>query len=296
MTEHRESPAGNSQLSLFSLCPRKWAFKYLLGFQTTGQSLPLNLGSAIHEAQETFYLTGSLDQALDKGRAILIDYGYEEDSFAMQRMTISLDTWCYQYGSYDYDTGAVLEVEKEYPLKLLNGYVMTIRVDSRMKDSDGTYIRDTKTTGGQAMTTMHNYMVNPQPVLYIEALLQAGSTDLNGWRTDVISSRVNKGGPVCQCIRSDLVMPTPLRREDVIFSYTDLTDRIAYAIMQHEQGVPFRIAFPCNPKSCMDYNRLCPHYSHCSKVEHTRIPDEFTLDPWLDERTVLKTFDILKEE
>lgn len=297
LEEMRESPAGSSQLSLFAQCPRSWFYKYIRGFRHVGPVSALNLGSATHEAQEVFYLTGSLDKALARGQEILIKSDYDLESNEMKRLNATLPAWAEAYGFDDLNNESVVAVEHELNLKLFNGYTMTVRLDALMIDEQGLFIRDTKSTGGNVSQTMRQYMHSPQPVLYIEAVNQsdiAQKETLQGWRTDIIASRVNKASVRVDCHRSDLVMPTADRIKDVKIYYTDLTDRIASAIIAYESGTPEEICFPANISNCINYNRLCDHSAHCHQ-RPTNTPGGFELDPWLKDRTVLNTFDCLKE-
>ncbi len=303
--ENRESPAGNSQLKLFQLCRRKWAFKYLLGFKPQEQTSALDLGSAIHEAQELFYKGASFTETIAKGRDILLAHGYEKDSDEMKRMKVSLTVWCQQYGTEDRKLGSVKEVEKEYKLELPNGYIMTIRVDSLMETPDGIWIRDTKTTKKGASAALRQYMYSPQPVLYYAALRQnlppSDRERLLGWRTDVISSKVLVAGAKAEAIRSPLIQPSEQRIADVLLGYADLTDQIADSLDRYEEGVEdLRSIFPVNYSGCLDYFRECGYYTLCPHFKDyfdgkKEPPSNITIDPWLDERTVLKTFDNIKE-
>ena len=299
MTEHRESPAGNSQLKLYLTCPRKWAWKYLKGFKSSDKAEPLNLGSAVHEAQETFYLTGSEQKALDKGNSILVNLGWnpelEPDIYA--RFNVGVKEWIKQLGQLDLDSNSVEATEKQYELKLSNGYVMTIRVDTLMKDAEiGRYIRDTKTTKSNPEGTIQQYMYDPQPILYISALRQNG-VEVEGWKTDAIAMAVLKAGPRAQIKRSDLVCPPDAVIRDVEDAYTDLTYNIKESINAVSGGSSICHAFPRNPLSCYNYYKPCPYYNICHSIDEVEEPTlGFTMDPWLKERTVLSTFDAITYE
>jgi hypothetical protein len=289
--ELRESPAGNSQVKLYQVCPRQWAWKYLKGFKGNDKSEPLNLGSAIHEGQEVYYKTGDLGLAIDRGTEILTDAGWLPNEDIFHRMIESINVWVETYGADDLKNKAVLETEQQYDLKLPNGYIMTIRVDSLMRDHDGSrFIRDTKTTKGSPVKTMTQYMYEAQPILYIAALKQAGK-EVSGWKTDVISSRMLKAGVKVECLRSDLICPSPDLIQDTLESYADLTDMIKGSLTLTKEGATIRQAFPRNCQSCYNYYRECSYWSACSSIDDVLEPINGTeLDPWLKEGKVLNTY------
>ena len=295
--EQRESPRGRSMRNLYKQCPRKWAFKYIKGFQPEGKQDPLTLGSAIHEAQALFY-----------GGASVIDTtnfleDFLKDNVHLQRKANAMFThWYKDIGIHDVENMIPLAVEVEAPLKLPNGYTMTVRWDRVLLEKEGgeIFVNDTKTTGGSLLKTIQNYNYSDQPKLYIASILQSQPEwikQFRGWRTDCIRGFESKGKTTMGKIttevkRSEIVSFTPEEIEDTLIGYSVLTDDIKFKVQAVVKGnEPIRAHFYDVSDFCLSFGRVCPYKSICHQIDSIEEPPaNMSIDPWLEKGTVLDTF------
>lgn len=301
----RESPRGNSQISLYMKCPREWAWKYLRGWKSTRFEEALTFGSCIHEAQEVFYKTWDFPAMMRRANQFCRSANIPEDRVAGFRKKVyhTLVHWYEEMGQYEKDEVEVLAVEREVNLTLPNGYVMSMRWDRllRFVRSREVFIADTKTTGWSYGNTITNYMDSAQPMLYILSVEENEPDlfkELSGWRTDCLYVKELKTKINHQFGRSEVVRPSKAILEDIRNSYASVTTDIKFAIdMVEQDDVPPSIAFPCNRGVCHAYNKTCPFLPFCHEIDKDIDPKEgFELDKWLESRVVLDTYKTIKEE
>lgn len=298
--ELRESSAGNSIISLFMECPRKWYFRYVLGWRTTGISIPLCVGSAVHEGQEVFYKNNfNFDKGFDRAMQVINDL----DPTLEKKVASSMHIWNSELGRFERDKVEVLMVEQPISIKLPNGFSMTGRLDRLLRDKETghVFISDSKTTGWDLTSTLRNYSYHPQPKLYMAGFKDTYpelAKECIGWKTDAIlcKERISKGMPTGEFYgnaeRSSLVSFLPSQLEDTRRSYASYIDDMSYklALIEKEGELP-SITFPACGGHCLAYNKVCEYYNDCHKVdENPSMPHNFTLDPWVKEGTVLNNF------
>ena len=297
VAEMRESPRGRSMLNLYKQCPRKWAFKYIKGFQPQGKQDPLTLGSSIHEAQALFYNGATLAEVTN----FLGDF-LEDSPHLLRKAHAMFMAWYDIIGIHDKDNMIPLAVEVEAPLKLHNGYTMTVRWDRVLLERNGgeIFINDTKTTGGSLLKTIQNYNYSDQPKLYIASVLQSQPEWLKqfrGWRTDCIRGFESKGkyttgNITTEVKRSEIVSFTPEEIEDTLIGYSVLTDDIKFKVQSViEGGEPIRAHFYDTSDFCLSFGRVCPFKTICHQIDHIEEPPaNMEIDPWVKKGTVINTF------
>jgi len=298
--EMRESPQGRSMLKLYQGCPRKWYFKYGLGFKLKESADHLIYGSAVHEAQAVFYTSNfSHTKMLDKLQNFLTEGGRED---LIPKGLEALELWYDKIGKEDVTNVEAVEVEIEDHLELPNGFKMTLRRDRVLLDKklDELFINDTKTTGWSLSGTIRNYMYSDQPKLYIASALKdhpEWRDRLSGWRTDCIYMRALKaGGYSKDAIRSQISTFTQQQIDDTLMSYAVQTSDMAYKLQAviEDGEAPSAHFFQCN-EHCLAFNRPCEYFPICHEVDTTTLPpSQFEVDEWLAKGTVLNAFKDLK--
>jgi len=298
--EMRESSAGNSIMSLFQSCPRKFYFRYVLGWRDTRLTDPLAMGSAIHEAQECFYKNNfNYNMCIDRGLEVINDL----NPLLREKLASALHIWNGEIGQFERNKVEVLMVEEPIDIKLSNGFVMTGRLDRllRDKETDHVFIDDTKSTGWDLTKTLRNYTYHPQPKLYYAGFQDTFpelAKECTGWRTSgiYIRERLSKGMGTGEFYgnaeRSPLVSFLDGQIQDTRNSYASYTDDIAYrlALIEKEESLP-SVAFPACGSNCLAFNKVCEYYNYCHKVDQKpNMPYNFEHDSWADDGTVLNQF------
>ena len=298
----RESPRGRSQLSLYTACNRKWAFKYLRGWRVPEELYsPLHFGSVVHECQGAFYSakTNHLRAARKRLDELCPPTGGTENmEIFRDKVDKTLGKWYTQIGEQDLQDFNILMVEEELPLTLPNGYQMTVRVDRVMENrEDGEiFVDDTKTTGSSLDKAIGQYMMHDQPRLYILAIREnkpEWTEHFTGWRTTGIFCRKaprSPGGYNIQMRRSPPVSFTEDQLNDTLLSYAGIVDDIE-GKLQYVGTEPLASLFPANYSNCNSYGRICEYFDMCPLVDRQdEPPANLEVDPWLAEGTVLKSF------
>ncbi len=296
--EMRESPAGRSVMSLYQDCPRKWYFRYVLGWRISSITEPLALGSAIHEAQEVFYKENfNFPKCLARGEEIIRDL----NPLLSNKVNAALNIWNGFIGKYEAQRVKVISVEEPVDIKLPNDFVMTGRLDRVLEEEDVLFIDDTKSTGWDLTKTLRNYTYHDQPKLYTVGLQQTFpelAERCKGWRTDGIYVRERFSGGqgtgeyYGNAERSALVTFMDGQLEDTLNSYASFIDDMAYKLGAVEQGKePASLNFPGCGSHCLAYNKVCEYYPYCHKVDKNPVmPHNFTHDDWVEEGIVLDQF------
>lgn len=301
--EMRESPRGNSMISEYTSCQRKWAWKYLKGFKSTAFNEALSFGSVIHEAQAVWYSDWSYRGMMAKANEMIRGIGNIPENQRREfrdKVLFTLKTWYTEWGQYEPEEVETLAVEKQVDLTLPNGFIMSMRWDRLLRSlkTREVFVSDTKTTGWSYGNTLRNYMDSAQPMLYILSVKENEPElfkDLSGWRTDCLYVKTLKTKTNHEFGRSEVTRPSPLALEDCRNSYASHTSNISYALQDVEAGIPISIAFPRNFGNCNAYFKPCPYLHICHRIDEISSPPEhMEIDPWLAEKTVLSTFEGLR--
>lgn len=298
--EMRESPAGRSVMSLYQECPRKFYFRYVLGWRAKDISDPLALGSAVHEAQEVFYKNNfNYSKCFDRGMEVIMDL----NPLLKEKVASALHIWNGFIGRFEHKNVKVILVEEEVKIKLPNGFNMTGRLDRLLQDLETEYyfIDDTKTTGWDLTKTLRNYTYHDQPKLYYAGFKDTFpelAKNCTGWRTDgiYVREKLSRGEGTGEYYghaeRSPIVSFLDGQVEDLKNSYASYIDDMAYKLALVEKGEEApSIAFPACGGHCLAYNKICEYYNYCHKVnEKPDMPHNFSKDPWADDGTCLNQF------
>lgn len=298
--EMRESPAGRSVMSLYQECPRKWYFRYVLGWRTNTLTDPLAMGSAVHEAQEVFYENNfDYGKCIDRGLEVINDL----NPLLKDKVASALHIWNGFIGRFEREKVEVMMVEEPITINLPNGFNMTGRLDRLLKDkeTEEIFIDDTKTTGWDLTKTLRNYTYHDQPKLYYAGFQDTFpdlAKDCHGWRTDgiYVRERLSKGQGTGEYYghaeRSTLVSFLDGQIEDIKNSYASYIDDMAYKLASVEKaGEAPSLSFPGCGGHCLAYNKICEYYPYCHKVDKSpTMPHNYTLDPWIADGTVLDQF------
>lgn len=298
--EMRESPAGRSVMSLYQECPRKWYFRYVMGWRPIAITDPLALGSAVHEGQEVFYKNDfNYKMAIDRALEVIRDL----NPLLRDKVASAMHIWNGFIGRFERQNVEVVMVEEPVIIKLPNGFNMTGRLDRLLKDkeTDRLFIDDTKTTGWDLTKTLRNYTYHDQPKLYYAGFKDTFPElidNCDGWRTDgvQVKEKFSKGVGIGEFYgnaeRSPIVTFLDGQIEDIKQSYASYIDDMAYKLALVEKGgeAP-SIAFPACGGHCLAYNKVCEYYNYCHKVNsNPSMPHNYSKDPWVDDGTVLNQF------
>lgn len=313
--EPRESPTGNSFLTQFTECPKKWAFKYLMQWLPDKEKSSkdyLVFGQAFHLFKEWFYLnplmieewfSNKIDsdsvvplEGQEKGLEYLRKYSSSFEKSVNkeleERLETAIDIWINAYGKEEHERYEVIGTELENILTLPNGFKISVRYDALLRErSTGfVYVFDTKTTRAPLIDTIEKYRYNSQPFIYCSSIIKSDfewKNDFRGWITDAIFQRKYvKDGWRIEIKRSEPVLYTESEVNELLKSLTLLTDEMLFCTESFVNdkktlGESFRMD---RSKCYAKYTGLCPYYYDCLKKQtfedKNEIPLTYSQDKW----------------
>lgn len=313
--ELRESPTGNSFLTQFTECPKRWAFKYLFHWipdKDKGSKDYLVFGQAFHLFKEFFYLNpGKIAEYFERKKAGSelplpgLDIGEQYiDSFSeafmeaegqllKKRLELAISIWLETYGEQEHQRYEVIGAEMESVLELPNNFKISVRYDAVLKDRETgyVYIFDTKTTRRSINEPIEKYRFSPQPLIYCASVMQSDfpwKADFRGWITDAIFQRYYvRDGWRTEVKRSESVFYTQAEIEEFLKSLVLLTDEMLFCTERFlNDNVSLGESFRMDRNACRNaYGKVCPYYYDCmrewKKEDISADPPEgFTKTEW----------------
>ncbi len=168
-----------SKVNEYMMCPRRFFYRYVLGWTSESRSHDLDFGSAWHIAMEHLLLNGyGKDQILEayaKFRNFYEAYWPIEDQAALElapktssHALLALTSYVEKYLPHDYFK--VLYTEVSGSINVLNNRIMHFRIDAIIEDDTGVATMEHKTTKTLERTFVDKWELDTQPNLYSHVL------------------------------------------------------------------------------------------------------------------------------
>jgi len=289
----RESPSGYHYYALFKECPRKWYIKYVLGLAPIFTAPPLIFGGAIHEAVAKYYQEDfNIDSIIDAFTAELTARKDEYESQAKfledyERGQVMLDTWVSTWRDVDRQMYDILEVEKQYTIKIGpegGEFDFTIRPDRvvRRRDDNVILLPDVKTTGWSVDKTMAGARRDDQLTSYVWGYNKTHEEKAEAAMVDVMYTR----GKVSDAQRSEDIFITSFAQKQFEMGLYGLISDITAKVMALSE-YPWPLLFPRNARVCDRFG--CEHESICREnIKPGEVPEGYRKDPWVEVEPWLK--------
>lgn len=287
----RESPAGYHYYYSYWSNPRNFYLKYVLGLKPKYTSPPLVFGAAIHEAIADYYLTKSIDTAIEtfQNEMTLRREEYEdrakwEEDFTRGPMMIS--DWYETWGEYDEQHHEVLEVEKGYGFWIGpdEAFYFTVRPDRVFKNKTTNVIRpfDTKTSGWSPTKPVGQADSEDQITAYIWALNKAHPEwGVKDAIIDVMYNRKNS----YDSHRGDPIYRTKLDQKvfelNIVGTIIEVTQKVKAL-----KTLPWPLLFPRNGQLAGIFGDPYESISRLD-IQPGEIPPGFVRDEWIDIDSIL---------
>jgi len=289
----------NSMLDVFRVCPRKFYFRHIRQFETTGLRIPLIFGTAWHASMDTIWgnvstatQTQLLEMAMQSFYKAWVDGGLKDtndfDLFPRTpaRALDMLTEYIKRY-SDDLKRIEIVAIETPFlvPLSLENSEIYYIgKWDKVFRDRLGITIVDHKTASAMAASWLSSFSPNGQMDGYLHAGHMTYGEEMHGVMID---------GALVSKTKIDFLR-VPLQRQlpqlDAWnWEVTDLIDQIE---LNEERLLDYRAsgerlnhlqAFPKCTTSCTQYFGICPYHDLCqfwSNPEDHTMPDNFQASTW----------------
>ena len=268
-----------TKLSVYRMCPRRYFYRHVLGWTTTGQNHNLVFGIAWHVAQEYLLnngytekgVTGAYDAFLEEYRKVFddstdLDYAPKSPGNAL----VALMEYVRHYKG---DSFKVIQTELSGIVPVWDDEVfgnMAFKIDGLVEDDNGVWILEHKTTSSKNLgpTYIKQWSTSFQVQLYIYAARFILNRDDD---PKVVGARVNAVGFGKSANKFERIKVRKSTADTVAFltslSYylsalkTDMTMLTEdFDSMKAEEAM---YIFPCNVKGCVSYFRLCPYQAFC---------------------------------
>ena len=289
----------NSMLDVYRVCPRKFYYRHIRNWETSGIRVPLIFGTGFHAAMDVIWpgVHGNNDfQLLELGMTAFLKAWTEGgmgtqmdfDTFPRTpaRMLDMLTEYIKRYRSH-MESIELIAIETAFvvPLSLENADIFYIgKWDKVYKDRLGYNILDHKTASSFANTWLNSFSPNGQMDGYLHAGHMTYGDEMHGVMIDGCLVSKTK----IECMR------LPLQRQIQqlnawLWEVTDLIDTIELneeRLMEQRQGekCDYLAAFPKCTTSCTQYYGICPYHTLCqfwgNPEDHTEVPDGFALSTW----------------
>ncbi len=268
----------SSKLSTYLSCPRKYFYKYVLGWKSDRdiKSVHLVHGSAWHEAMEYLLVNGTSLDNLEGAYAKYLDYysnifaQVEWEALSPKnpaRAKVALAAYIKRYESDDFTTIAT-EIAGSVPVGWrADESVRRIyfRMDSILQDNKTKLIlsMDHKSAKSLGVSWVQQWILSTQMHTYLHALLCM-------YEPDTVKGIIISGVSFLKTKPSDMMRLDFTKTPDMITTWlweiNTLLSRLEFDMSCLEDSSPkdaVLTAFPRNPNSCSDYFG-CPFLDYCN--------------------------------
>jgi len=286
----------SSKLGLYMLCPRKFFYRYMLGWSNEGNSIHLVFGDAWHQALAAFYEGKSVDECYTKyflprfREEFPPDMDLQVGAKSPDRAKEGLEAYAQRYRHDEFKVVAV-EVAGSVPVSPDTN--MQFRLDLVVQDAQNRYmIVEHKTSGTYRKDLWENqWVLSNQVNLYLHAL-KAYYHDSEVYGAIVNGTFFYK--TKIEFLRTPVRPPNKHVRAwlwDLNYWITALKEERAF-LNAATSADDVLTCFPRNPGACTQFS-TCEFHDMCVAwqnplAELHRKPDEIQVK-WWDPRDYEKT-------
>ena len=265
----------STKLNSYNRCPRNFFYGYVLGWQPSEPSIHLVFGSAWHEAMEHLlkhkkgsrYADESIGPAWDLFMATYReDFPEDMDDVNAPKdpgnALKALVEYTEQYTADDFEV-LYLEVPGSVPINDA-GDLIHFKMDAIVRDSDGVYCLEHKTTGQDSKSWRAQWTLSTQIGTYVHALYCIPEWD----EDDVYGAKVN--GAILRK-KGNAFVRIPIRKTNEQQRVWLWNTQVAIESLKHNYTALAECkeeddvlqAFPMNTEGCLKYG-LCPYHHLCT--------------------------------
>ena len=304
-----------SKVQEFLVCPRKYFFKYILGWNREGKNINLVFGEGIHKAMEVLLINlkekGYSPEVIIEAYNAFLSFFREsfspDDDKIIQETRQAAKTPSYVMDALlayavrweDEDREKeVLYVEEAGTVPVSSRHRLHFRIDSVLRDKNG-LIRSMEHKTGSYMSQAwrDQWLTKNQILTYTHVLMceygpdQVWGVEINGFIAGKgTKAYVEQNGTGYQFER----IPIRKKREAMnawLWEMNHHLDMIQWNIDQLLKSSPndrVMTAFPKNTESCIKYNRPCTFLPYCSAwgnpLKYANVVQPGLVKKWWDPR------------
>jgi len=263
----------STKVNEFQTCPRKFFYRYILGWESEHANIHFVFGSAIHEAMEVIH------KAMQNGNLQLPEVPQLAAHVFWKRFAEELDPEAGIYKKKEpsegvrainnywehyraIDTFDVLHIEVPGDVFIAEDKILTVKIDTICEDERGKFVLEHKTASAESQVWKDQWMTAIQPKAYTHVLYsiydeeEVYGTIINGiiMRKDIGFVRVP-------------VKDTPDAMADWLWQMEYKFEEIEHnckALCECSKDDHIMQAFPKREISCTSYMSTCVYMPYCT--------------------------------
>ncbi len=284
----------SSKLQAYQTCPRKFFYRYILGWDVDMPNHHLIYGQAWHAAMEYILVHGKSSDAATEAHGKFMEVYTEH-------YPIDLDTWTdidkapkdhanalialHQYvNSYKDDDFDVLytEVSGSVPFASDCSTQLYYRLDGVVRNSLGVHLMEHKTTGRLSQAWINQWSLSIQISLYMHALMCVYNLgDIYGAIVNAVAFQKKENK-----LMRVIVRRVPETMEAWYWEMGEILRKIAIDmayLMTDRVGEPIMQCFTRHTTNCTKFNQCCTYMDFCTMwgnpLAHLDIQDGIAVPP-----------------
>jgi len=260
----------SSKLQEYMSCPRKYFYRYMLGWETQGRNIHLIFGEAWHRAIEVLMRKGYTGGAIKEGMERFEEYyrrfydEYEDENNRPKAPENALEGLIAYATHYSDDDFEVLYTEVHGTIPLDDKRMIVGRLDSICRDKRGVFSLEHKTGSRKSSMWGEQWTLKTQIGTYNHALMcifdpkEVYGVIVNGvffykTKTEFLRAPIRK-----------LKNAMQIWLDTTLYYYKQI--EVDTLLMESEQNLDHETmsSFPMNPESCTKWNRMCKYADFCN--------------------------------
>lgn len=259
----------SSKLQEYMTCPRKYFYKYVLGWANEDPNIHLVFGEAWHRAMEVILWEGGGNEALEKAYARFIEYYRKsfteiQDGSNFPKVPGSVIPALVQYtNQYAVGKDELIATETAGTVPIAENRVMHYRLDSIYKGDKGYYSLEHKTGSRLSQAWLDQWTLKVQVGTYTHSLLCMYPQETT--HGVIINGAIFRK-------KDTEFLRVPVRKTEAIMNawlwnvnhLIDLVEWNMAELKEADDSENILRAFPMNTEACMNYGRMCEFHDFCS--------------------------------
>lgn len=260
----------SSKVQAYMECPRKYFYRYVLGWETEDTSKDLVFGEAWHRVMETLLIEGYNNQAVKKAYERFIAYYRQhftelQDANNYPKSPASVVPALVEYMSKyrTVDKFEVLYTEIAGTVAISDKRTIHFRLDSIVKGDEGIFSLEHKTGSRLGQTWIDQWTMKIQVGTYTHVLYSLyDPKDVYGIKINGVIFRKKGNAYIRVPIRKSVDMMNVWLWN--INHFIDLIEWNMNEMMETTEDEVIMPAFPINSESCTKWGRPCEYLDFCS--------------------------------
>lgn len=260
----------SSKLNCFMKCPRKFFYRYLLGWEKEGDNHNVVFGSAWHSAMEAMLKHGYNREGIEEGFKNFLrtyreffsevtdpDYSPKNPANALLALSEYAEHWKHDNFEVLYqEISGALPIDDE-------GTEIYFRLDNIVREGNTVVSLEHKTSKYNTGWWVDQWALALQPSLYTHVLFSLFEVE------QVFGVKINgaffkKGGNEFLRVPARKTLGQMNSWLEELTHWVQLLKDEMIRLSVAKEYDSFLRAFPKNPNSCLDYMKLCEYHAFCT--------------------------------